>query len=103
MQVSDFKKVIGSRLFAGTAPREADMHLCTISVRKFLVQVRQGKMPDAVKFNMNGQTSISPHHRCSTRRHVLAWCLLAGWLLSAGGLLLTHMQQNPAGVCVTRS
>jgi hypothetical protein len=36
-------------------------------------------------------------------RHALAWCVLAAWLMSAGGVLLLHMQQNPAGICVTRS
>lgn len=60
-------------------------------------------MPDAVKTDMNGHASSSTPQRGSTRRHVIAWCLLTGWLLSASGVLLTHMQQNPAGVCVTRS
>ncbi|WP_439536215.1 hypothetical protein [Methyloversatilis sp.] len=72
-------------------------------MHKVLVQVRKGKIPDAVKPCMSGPASVNTHLRGSTRRHVIAWCLLAGWLLSAGGILLTHMQLNPAGVCITRS
>jgi hypothetical protein len=83
--------------------RRACMWLCTIPVQEILSEVRKGTQREVVNQFMNDPAISTVYAKRGTRRHVLAWCMLAGWLLSAGGILLVHMQQNPPGVCVTRS
>jgi hypothetical protein len=83
--------------------RRACMWLCTIPVQETLSEVRKETQPEVVNQLMNDRAISTAYDKHSTRRHALAWCVFAGWLLSAGGMLLVHMQQNPPGVCATRS
>jgi hypothetical protein len=75
----------------------------TIQVQGILSTVRKGNEPEVVIASVDDHVISTGRCKHRTRRHVLAWCVLAGWLLSAGGVLLAHMQQNPVGICVTRS